>query len=226
MSSRVTQDIVVVVDTPDQLFNAPDINPFSENVLDTLGMSGLAYIVRQLQAHRRDWKDTRLVVRMPPDQITPGFELRLTDALRRYCRTKVEDNTIEIHRIRFRSSAGLGIVAACVAVLIIIAYLLLTGILADAPQAVQATIVFGISLFAWVTLWDPLEALIFNPIEFMRENYILRRLAQMGVVVEPQALTGTSAGSGAGAGDARRLGTSMTARAEAILQADDTGQST
>ncbi|MGZ3677659.1 MAG: hypothetical protein ACXWQR_03715 [Ktedonobacterales bacterium] len=195
MSPHITQDLVVVVDTPNHLFNAPDINPFSENVLETLGMSGLTYITRQLQAHRRDWKSIRLVVQMPPDQITPGFELRLTDALRRYCRTKIEDNTIEIHRIRFRSSIGLGILVAIVAVLIIAAYLLFTGVLAGAPQAVQVTIAATISLFAWVSLWDPLEALIFNPIEFMRENYILRRVAQLGVVVEPESLTETSAGA-------------------------------
>src|SRR5438270_606841 len=152
VSSHITQDLVVVVDTPNHLFNAPDINPFSENVLETLGVSGLTYIVRQLQAHRRDWKNIRLVVQMPPDQITPGFELRLTEALRRYCRTKIEDNTIEIHRIRFRSSIGLGILAAIVAALIIAAYLLFTGVLASAPQAVQVTIAATISLFAWVSL--------------------------------------------------------------------------
>jgi hypothetical protein len=184
---------VIVVDTPDHLFNAPDINPFSENVLETLGVSGLTYIVRRLQAHRRDWKNIRMVVQLPPDQITPGFELRLTEALRRYCRTKIEDNTIEIHRIRFRSSIGLGILVAIVAALIIAAYLLFTGVLAGVPQAVQVTIAATISLFAWVSLWDPLEALIFNPIEFIRENYILRRVAQLGVVVEPQSLTDTSA---------------------------------
>ncbi len=190
MSAHITQDIVVAVDTPNLLFNSPDINPFSENVLDILGVSGLTYIMSQLQAHRRDWKSTRLVVRVPPDQITPGFELRLTDALRRYCRTKIEDNTIEIHRIRVRSSIGLGILLAVVAVLIIIVYLLFTGILAGTPQAVQLTVAFIISLFAWVSLWDPLEALLFNPIEFMRENYFLRRVAQLGVVVEPQSLIG------------------------------------
>lgn len=210
MSTHITQDIAVVIDTPNLLFNAPDINPFSENVLDILGVSGLTYIMSQLQAHRRDWKSTRLVVRVPPDQITPGFELRLTDAVRRYCRTKIEDNTIESHRIRVRSSIGLGILLAVVAALIIIAYLLFTGILAGTPQAVQLTIAFIISLFAWVTLWDPLEALIFNPIEFMRENYILRRVAQLGVVVEPQSLVETPAGSV----DVHRLGAGSATRSE------------
>ncbi len=210
MSAHITQDLVVVVDTPDLLFNAPDINPFSENVLEILGVSGLTYIMSQLQAHRRDWKSTRLVIRMPSDQITPGFELRVTNALRRYCRTKIEDNTIEIHRIRVRSSIGLGILLAVVAVLIIVAYLLFTGVLAGAPQAAQVTVAFIISLFAWVALWDPLEALLFNPLELMRENYILRRVGQLGVVVEPQSLTETPARPV----DVRGLSTGSVTRSE------------
>lgn len=210
MSSHITQDLVVVVDTPERLFNPPDVNPFSENVLETLGVSGLEYISRQLQAHRRDWKNTRMVVRMPPDQITPGFELRLTEALRRYCRTKIEDNTIEAHLIRVRSSIGLGILLAIVAALIIIAYLLFTGILAGAPQAAQVTIAATISLFAWVSLWDPLEALLFNPIVLMRENYILRRIAQLALVVEPQSPTETSNR----ADDVRGLGASTAIHSE------------
>lgn len=195
MNASITQDLVIVIDTPDRIFNDANINPFSKNVLEILGISGMEYITRQLQARRRDWKNTRLVIRMPSEQITPGFELRVTEALRRYCSTKAENNAIEAHLIRFRSSIGLGILLVIVAALIIIAFLLLTGPLAGVPQAVQVTIVATISLFAWVSLWDPLEALIFNPVALMRENYILHKLAQMKVVVEPQSFAETSAGA-------------------------------
>src|SRR5689334_14271314 len=98
-----TPDIVIAVNSPGQLFDATAINPFSENELEILGMSGLAYITRQLQAHRRDLKNARLLVRMPPNQITPGLDQRLKEAVRRYCRAKIEDNKVEIHLIRFRS---------------------------------------------------------------------------------------------------------------------------
>ena len=176
---------MIVVKSPDELFNAPALNPFSENRLETLGMSGMAYVGRQLQARRRDWKNTRLRVRLPPDQITHGFEERLADAIRRYCRAKIEDNTLEIHLIRFRSSIGLGILLGIVAVMIAGAYLLFTGPLSGAPQAVQLVIAAMISLFAWVSLWDPLEALLFNPIALLRENFILRRITELALVVEP-----------------------------------------
>lgn len=184
-----TPDIEIAVSSPGQLFDAPAIDPFSENKLEILGMSGLAYITRQLQAHRRDLKDARLLVRMPADQITPGLDRRLADAVHRYCHAKIEDNEVEIHLIRFRSAIGLGSLMVIVAVIVVIAYFLYTGPLAELPQAVQVAIAFTISLFAWVSLWDPLEALIFNPIALMRENFTLRRINKLEIAVEPDAPT-------------------------------------
>jgi hypothetical protein len=185
VSSRGTLNLEIVVNTPEELFNAPAINPFSGNKLDILGMSGLAYIVRQLQARQRDWKKTRLLIRLPPNQITDGFEVRLRDAVCRYCRAKIEDNEVEIHLIRVRSSIGLGLLLGIVAAMIAGAYLLFTGPLAGASDILQVAIAATISLFAWVSLWDPLEALLFNPIGLMRENFILRRIAELEFVVEP-----------------------------------------
>lgn len=184
-----TRDLEIAVSSPDQLFDAPTIDPFSENKLEILGMSGLAYITRQLQAHRRDLKNARLLVRMPADQITPGLDRRLAGAVHRYCRAKIEDNEVEIHLIRFRSAIGLGSLMVIVAVIVAVAYFLYTGPLAEIPQAVQVAIAFTISLFAWVSLWDPLEALIFNPIALLRENFTLRRINALEIAVEPETPT-------------------------------------
>lgn len=179
------RDLEIAVNSPGQLFDAPAIDPFSENPLEILGMSGLAYVTRQLQAHRHDLKHARLLVRMPADQITPGLDRRLTDAVHRYCRAKIDDNEVEIHLIRFRSAIGLGSLMVIVAVIVVVAYFLYTGPLAEIPQAIQVAIAFTISLFAWVSLWDPLEALIFNPIALLRENFILRRINELEIAVEP-----------------------------------------
>ena len=118
------RDLEIAVNSPSQLFDAPEIDPFSENKLEILGMSGLAYITRQLQAHRRDLKHARLLVRAPADQITPGLDRRLADAVHRYCRAKIEDNEVEIHLIRFRSALGLGSLMVIVAVIVVVAYFL------------------------------------------------------------------------------------------------------
>lgn len=180
-------DIAIDVGAPDQLFNAPPINPCSDRAIEILGNSGLSYIVRQLQAHRRDWRRLRLVVRLPPDQITPESTSRLVDAMRRYCRAKIADNALEIRLMRFRSAIGLGISGTIVVTMIAIAYILFTGALAGVSQVAQFVVASAISLFSWVTLWDVLEALIFNPIPLLRENATLARIVDLEIVVEADA---------------------------------------
>jgi len=186
-TSPKSLDIAIDVGAPDQIFNAPPINPFSDRAIEILGHSGLSYIVRQLQAHRRDWQRLRLVVRLPPDQITPESTTRLVDAIRRYCRAKIADNALEIRLMRFRSAIGLGISGTIVVTIIAIAYILFTGALADVSQVAQFVVVSAISLFSWVTLWDVLEALIFNPIPLLRENATLARIVELEIVVEAEA---------------------------------------
>ena len=48
MSPSPAGDIVFRLDTIDQLFNAPDINPFSSEQIDMLGEPAITLIVRRL----------------------------------------------------------------------------------------------------------------------------------------------------------------------------------
>lgn len=187
MSAQSTRVISVSVTTLDQLFNAPSVNPFSDKEIEVRGESGMAYLLRQLQGHRRDWRDLHFEVRLPSDQIATGLQVRLSQAVRRYCQARIESNALDIHLIRVRSSTGLGILLAIVAVLIAAVYLLFTQVAPETPQAVQFVVAATLSLFAWVSLWDPLEALLFNPLEPMRENRLLRRVMELDISVEPDA---------------------------------------
>ena len=75
MTNPPTQDIIIRLDTIDQLFNAPDINPFSEEEVDVLGEPALLRAIRRLLAHRvKNWEGMRLILELPADQITPGLE--------------------------------------------------------------------------------------------------------------------------------------------------------
>lgn len=72
MPTAPGQDIVIRLDTIDQLFNAPDINPFSDEEVDVLGEPALLRAVRRSQAHRvRNWEGVKLILDLPSDQITP-----------------------------------------------------------------------------------------------------------------------------------------------------------
>ena len=75
------------LDTIDQLFNAPDLNPFSGEEVDVLGEPAMMRVVRRLQARRvRNWEGVKLILELPSDQITPGQRLvvpsQVTEAVR------------------------------------------------------------------------------------------------------------------------------------------------
>ena len=192
MSASEPRAITLSLTTLDQLFNAPAVNPFSEKVVEVRGESGMSYLLRQLGGHQWDERASLLTIRLPSDQVTAGLQPRLSEAVRRYCQARVESNRLDIHTIRARSSTGLGVLLAIVAVLIAAIYILFTQIAPDTPQPLQFAVAATLSLFAWVSLWDPLEALLFNPLEPMRENRLLRRIMEMRVAVEPEIAPASS----------------------------------
>ena len=188
MPTAPSNDIVIRLDTIDQLFNAPDINPFSAEEVDVLGEPALLRAVRRLQAHRiRHWEGVKLILELPPDQITPNLETRTQEALHRYCAAKIEDNRLQIRLSRVRSLIGLGMVTAISIVLIALAYLLFNSVFAGASDLATGVVAASISVFVWVILWDPMEKLLFDWVEPHIENNILRKLQDIAIVVRPKA---------------------------------------
>jgi hypothetical protein len=134
-----------------------------------------------------DWKHARLIVRLPPDQITPDLGDQLEQALDRYCRARIEDNDLQVHLSRRQHTFGMITVTVLVLAVIAVAYLLFTTIWADATDIVKTLVAASISVFAWVILWDPLEALLFDWAPPARENRALAHIMDMQVVVESRA---------------------------------------
>jgi hypothetical protein len=188
MATSPARDIVIRLESIEQLFNAPDINPFSEEEVDVLGEPALLRAVRRLLAHRvRNWEGMRLILELPADQITPGLEQKTQDALRRYSDAKIEDNHLTIRLSRTRSLLGLGMVTVISIVVMGLAYLLFNTVFATAPDSVKTLIAASISVFVWVILWDPMEKLLFDWVQPHMENTILRRIPTLDVVIQPKS---------------------------------------
>ncbi len=180
------QDVVLKLNSIDDLFNAPDVNPFSENAIDVLGEAALPHAVRQMLARRiRHWHEARLVIQLPPDQITPDLQAQSRAAVRRYCTAKIEDNRLTIRLSRVRSAIGLAIVTLISVIVIVVAWLLFNTIFAAAAATVGVVVAASISVFVWVILWDPMEKLIFDWVTPTLENRNLRGIMGMELVIEP-----------------------------------------
>jgi hypothetical protein len=181
------QDVVLKLNAIGELFNAPDVNPFAENEIDVLGEAALPHAVRQMLARRiRHWHEARLVIQLPPDQITPDLQTQTQAAVRRFCAAKIEDNRLTIRLSRVRSAIGLAVVTIISIAVMAAAWLLFSTILAsEANSTIAALVVASISVFVWVILWDPMEKLIFDWVTPALENRILRGVMDMELVVEP-----------------------------------------
>ena len=181
------QDVILKLNTIGELFNAPDVNPFSDNTIDVLGEAALLNAVRQMLARRiRHWHEARLVIQLPPDQITPDLQAQTRAAVQRYCTAKIADNRLTIRLSRIRSALGLAIVAIISVVVMGVAWLLFNTLFAAQADTTVAALIFAsISVFVWVILWDPMEKLIFDWVTPALENRTLRGIMGMELVVEP-----------------------------------------
>lgn len=187
MAIATARDIIIRLDSIDQLFNAPDLDPFSEEEVDVLGEPALLRAVRRLLAQRiRNWEGMRLVLELPADQITPELEGQTQAALQRYSDAKVEDNHLTIRLSRTRSLIGLGMVTIISFVVIGIAYLLFSTVWAGTSDGVKTLVAACISVFVWVILWDPMEKLLFDWVQPHMENRILRRIPSLDIVIRPK----------------------------------------
>ncbi len=181
------QDVILKLNTIDELFNAPDVNPFASNEIDVLGEAALLHATRKMLARRiRHWHEARLVIQLPSDQITPELQTQTRAAIQRYCTAKIEDNRIIIHLSRIRSAIGLLMVTIISLGVMGVAWLLFNTVFAAAANTtISALVVASISVFVWVILWDPMEKLIFDWVSPALENRVLRGIMGMEIVVEP-----------------------------------------
>jgi hypothetical protein len=185
LNTMPKQDVILKLNSIDDLFSAPDVNPFAKNEIDVLGEAALPHAVRQMLARRiRHWHEARLVIQLPPDQITPDLQAQTKDAVHRFCTAKIEDNRLTIRLSRVRSALGLAIVTIISIVVIAAAWLLFNTILSPKSDA-AVVVAASISVFVWVILWDPMEKLIFDWVTPALENRNLRGIMDMDLVIEP-----------------------------------------
>jgi hypothetical protein len=180
------QDVVLKLNSIAELFNAPDVNPFAENEIDVLGEAALPHAVRQMLARRiRHWHEARLVIQLPPDQITPDLQAQTQAAVRRYCAAKIEDNHLTIRLSRVRSAIGLAMVTIICVAVVSAAFILFNTIFAAAAETVGVIVAASISVFVWVVLWNPMDKLLFDWVSPALENRYLRGIIDMELVIVP-----------------------------------------
>ena len=136
MSLPASTDILIRIDTIDQLFNDPAINPFSDKTPVILGEAAIPSVIRQsLSGGLFGWHGKRLIIQLPADQINPELQPQVMNAVRKYAEAKQVSNSATIRISRWRSLRGLIFAFIIASVLLAFLVIITSTWLADSSDA-------------------------------------------------------------------------------------------
>ena len=161
------------------MFEMPQTDLFSEyrNFL-----TGVELALSELRG-RRDRRPVRLEIELPASEIDNDLTVRMSRTLNRYCNHRTLYNEREQRATRFTgiSSLRIGLPIAALGLL-----LTWTSVRAtDEDSAIRLITDHVGWVLGWLGLWFPLDALLFYPLTYGRENRVLALLAEAEVVVRP-----------------------------------------
>jgi hypothetical protein len=170
---------------PDDMFQLPQSDLFSDyrNFL-----TGVESCVSALRGGT-DRRPVRLQIWLPASEIDDGLSDRLARTLRRYCDNRITYN----HRERRATRLG-GISALRIGLPIAALGLVLTvvAIKTESESTVARLVEDHLGwVLAWIGLWFPLDAMLFYPLAYSRENRVLALLRDADVVITPYADQGS-----------------------------------
>jgi hypothetical protein len=192
MRSPATNEVVIELNHVDEMFNAPDTNPFSTREVETFGEAGITRLQKRIQQRwPRRPRFTRLTLRLPPDQITPNSTAQMRAAIQRYCEAQIEKNHVQRRR-----ATQIGLRQLVIALMILLFDVMVLYWVVNAAGGVRAPsdvlpgfvrgVLIVLVLFAGsLTIWDAIESLAFNWVPFVLDDASYWTIRAMDVVLEP-----------------------------------------
>ncbi len=174
----------------DELFNAPDADPFSSREIDILGEAGFDVVWKRMV---RRWPQRselqRVIVQLPPDQLTPALAETTRAAWQRYCAARIESNR-QRRRLTTRKALRLWAYAGLILLFaLVLIFLLYVAPLQFLPGWLRAILsILAVYAFALAN-WDALDSLLFDWAPFVRDNTTYTLISALDIRFEPQRST-------------------------------------
>jgi hypothetical protein len=183
MTQSSYHDITLQLSNIKHLFKEPEFDPFicEDNV-----SSGIDQIISEIKPQSLKPK-VRTTILLPANQISENLEQSVTQAVQRYCRAKIEQITSDLSLLRGRGIRALqrGLVFLAVCLLL---STLFDG-LESVPGLLRRLLSEGFLIAGWVSLWYPIELLLYEWGPYWREKQIYRRIEQMELEILPKQST-------------------------------------
>lgn len=156
--------------TLEDFFRTPDIDPFSDWYQAYSDGPAVEY-VETCVADDPSVEHLAIVVALPRAAVADGDEARLSAALLRYCDARL----VGVERESRRNNSR-GWLMLAFSIFVVAFFVFLAHRLDDSPVEPLAMAAEGLSIAAWVLLWHPLEALVFNRWDFRLDRRVLRTI--------------------------------------------------
>lgn len=160
----------------EDFFRAPDIDPFSTWYQAYSDGPAVDY-VEACVADDPSVEHLKIVVELPRGAVADGDEARLSAALLRYCNARL----VGVERESKRNNSR-GWLMLAFSIVVVAFFVFLAHRLDDSPVEPLAIAAEGLSIAAWVLLWHPLEALVFNRWDFRLDRRVLRTIRDKATV--------------------------------------------
>ena len=157
--------VTAIVETMQQLFEAPELDPFTDQVRTTAVVDD---IIDFLHARRlRRPPQVTLTLLLPAAEVRAGLAQEAAAALRRYAVHHLAEakQALAISTFEGRARLPWGIVIAVAAIAVA---LLLNALLPDDLKWMVIALTPVVTVIVWVAIWNPTESLLY-------ENWSLRR---------------------------------------------------
>jgi hypothetical protein len=172
-------ELTLALRTVDHLFTAPDLDPFSPDY-ETYGEKpGIEAIAAVLHAEQ-GVQEVETTLELPPDAIDPALERQVTEAIARYCRVKIAELDLDLLRL-----TRYGIRALAVGLVAVLALNVLSRPLDASNNPILELISQGLQIAAWVTLWFPINVLVYERWYSRRDRRVYTQMLLMDVTVAP-----------------------------------------
>ena len=154
----------------DDLFTTPDIDPFSEWYQAYSDEPAIRYVEARVGDNPRIER-LDLVIALPRETVEPGLEDRVIAAIDRYCDARLASVAEESARNNSR-----GWLMLAFSIIVVSIFLFAARRLEDRGWETFSVLADGLSIAAWMLLWHPLEALVFNRWDFRLDRRVLRTI--------------------------------------------------
>jgi hypothetical protein len=160
----------------DDFFRTPDIDPFSEWYEAYSDGPAVTY-VEACVADDPGVEHLDVLVRLPRAEIAAETSERLQAAIHRYC-----DAGLVTSRRESQRSNSRGWLMLAFSIVVVAFFVWVAQRFSASPHTALAIAAEGLSIAAWVLLWHPLEALVFNRWDFRLDRRVLRTIRDKATV--------------------------------------------